>query len=159
MFAPPNPAIFSYLNARTLVVQQTNINGKFALDSLFYYLRNNINGTRDSLLMYLIPNPLPFSSLTQVGAVYPTLLSGDSVVVSYENTGAGSSSLTTFQPRVVYFTQLWQHVSLSNNYPASSIIRPIGVHTLCQTSGILTQTGVLNVLPYYHTLFFYGTKQ
>jgi hypothetical protein len=160
-FAPSDYSIYSYLNQRTIQVQNVDPSSKFALDSLFYYLRNNINGTRDSLLMYLVPQALPYSVLTNTGAFYPTELTGDTVIISYEYTKDGNlgyNSLVSGVPQLVYYTQLWQPYDLSDASPAGDITPDIGVHTLCSTSGVVTKTGMINALSNSHTLFFYGTR-
>jgi len=160
-FAPSDYSIYSYLNQRTIQVQNVDPSAKFALDSLFYYLRNNINGTKDSLLMYLVHQTLPYSVLTNTGAFYPTELTGDTVIISYEYTKDGNlgyNSLVSGVPQVVYFTQLWQPYDLSDSNPASEITPDIGIHTLCTTSGVITKTGMINALSNSHTLFFYGTR-
>ncbi len=172
-FAPSNFSILSYLNLRTVYVQTyINQDSTFDLDSLKYYLQNNINGTKDSLLMYMVHTPLPYSALTNTGSIYPTGLPGDSVIVSYEyatdpdigyynsNPNASSSTpVVSTQPQVVYFTQLWYHYDLSDASPAGSVPLNIGVHDLVKTSGIVTQNGILNELDNSNALFFYGTKQ
>jgi len=162
-FAPSDYAIFSYLNARTIFVQNAyNQNSKFALDSLVYYLKNNVRGTKDSLLMYQVHQPLPYSTLTNSGALYPTALSGDTVAVSFEytkNTGLGYNPVISSQPQVEYFTQLWRPYAITPSTPASAIPLSVGVRTLCKTSGIVTQNGIMNALENSHVLFFYGTKQ
>ena len=163
MFVPSDYAVFSYLNLRTQKVQATiNANAKFGLDSLFYYLSNNIGGAKDSLLMYLINKPLLYDNLTDVGALYPTALAGDTAIVSYEytrNTTLGYNSIVSSVPQVVYFTQLWKHYSLSATTPAGQVPNTTGVHTLVKTSCIITKNGVMNALDNSHTLFFYGTKK
>lgn len=162
-FAPSDVAIFNYLNARTIYVQNNyNQDSTFGLDSLKYYLQNNINGTKDSMLMYLIGKPLPYSALTNTGTLYPTELAGDTVIVSYEftkNTALGYSTVVSNQPQIVYFTQLWYHYDLSDNNTAGAVPDNIGVHNLVKTSGINTQNGILNELDNSNFLFFYDTKQ
>lgn len=161
-FVPTDYSVFNYLNMRTIVDQQTDVNAKFGLDSLIYYLQNDINNTKDSLLMYLINQPLPYSVLTNTGTFYPTELAGDSVIVSYEYTKDGTlgyNSVVSTAPQIVYFTQVWYPYDLSDANPAGQIPPNIGVHTLVKTSGIMTQTGIVNVLESSHVLFFYGTKQ
>lgn len=161
-FAPSDYSIFNYLNLRTMVVQVTKPYDKFPLDSLVYYLKNNINNTRDSLLMYLIKQPLSYDVLTNTGTKYATELSGDSVVVSYEYTKddkLGYNEVVSSVPQVVYFTQLWYPYTVSPSSPAGDIPARIGVRTLVKTSGINTQNGIMNALENSHTLFFYGTKQ
>lgn len=161
-FVPTDYSVFNYLNMRTIVDQQTNVNAKFGLDSLIYYLQNDINNSKDSLLMYLINQPLSYSLLTNTGTFYPTELAGDSVIVSYEYTKDGTlgyNSVVSSAPQIVYFTQVWYPYDLSDANPAGEIPPNIGVHTLVKTSGIMTQTGIVNVLESSHILFFFGTKQ
>lgn len=161
-FVPSDYSIFAYLQQRTLVVQRNNQYAKFALDSLFYYLRNNLNGTRDSLLMYLIHQPISYSNLTNYGTSYPTELPGDSVVVSYEyvtNGNLGYNALVSGEPQVVYFTQLWYPFTPGPNNLVGSITPSIGIHNLVTSSGIITQNGVIEALDNSNPLFFYGTKQ
>ena len=163
MFAPSDYSVFNYLSARTLRVQATiSASSKFGLDSLFFYLRNNIKGTKDSLLMYLIKKPLPYTALTDIGALYTTELAGDTAIVSFEytrSTQLGYSSIVSGVPQIVYFTQLWKHYDLSEANPAGMVPTTIGVHTIVKTSGIVTKNGLINGLDNSHTLFFYGTKK
>jgi hypothetical protein len=162
-FVPSDYSIYDYLNMRTLKLQfEVDQNAKFGLDSLIYYVSNNINGTRDSLLMYQIGKPLYFNDFSQMGAAYQTELAGSTAVLSFEETrdgNSGYSSLVSNVPRLLYFTQLWYPYDLGSNNPASDIPNNIGVRTLVKASGIITQNGYLNVLNNNHTLFFYGTKQ
>ncbi|MDQ2720085.1 MAG: hypothetical protein M3Z26_10065 [Bacteroidota bacterium] len=162
-FAPSNFSVLLYLNYRTIYVQNyINQDSTFGLDSLKYYLANNLNGTRDSMLMYLIHTPLPFSALTNTGVFYPTELAGDTAIVSYEyikNGGLGYNNIVSSQPQLVYFTQLWYHYDLSDANPAGQVPLNIGIHTLIKTSGIITQNGILNELDNSNPLFFYDTKQ
>lgn len=161
-FAPSDYSVLSYLNRRTLAAQAINQYAQWGMDSLIYYLKNNIKGTADSLRLYLIHKPLNFSVLTSTGAVYPTELAGDTAIVSYEytkNSNLGYNSQVSGVPQLVYFTQLWHHYEVSEAAPAGDVPPNIGVHTLCKTSGIVTQTGIMNALDNSHILFFYGTKQ
>jgi hypothetical protein len=162
-FAPNDNSILQYLEARTLFVQQHyDQNAKFALDSLKYYLQNNINGTRDSLLMYQVNASLTYSALNNVGKIYPTSLTGDSVIVSFEQTTDGHlgyTDLVSQAPQIVYFTQLWDHYDISKSNPASKVPDNVGVRNLVKTSGIVTKNGILNLLDNSNKLFFYDTKQ
>lgn len=161
-FAPTDVSIFNYLDLRTRYVQDHyNINGKFALDSLEYYLQNNIAGTRDSLLMYLIPQKLSYSDLTNDGKLYQTAL-GNTVAVSFEYTKDGSlgyNGVVSSVPQVEYFTPLWKPYTITPASPISSVPQAVGTRNLCKTSGILTQNGYLNYLNNSHALFFYDVKK
>jgi len=157
-FAPSDYAILNYMQQRTLYVQEHyNANGIFGLDSLKYYLKNNIDNTRDSMLMYQINTPLPYDVLTRTGIAYQTGLSKDTAIVSYSPYG-GTGPVST-QPRAVFYTHLWYHYDLSNSNRAEDIPEEIGVRTLVITSGINTKSGIMNYLENFHILFFYGTKQ
>lgn len=154
-FAPSNYSIYKYLNERSKAVQQTNVNAKFPLDSLLYYISNNIAGTRDSIGMYIINQTLTYSNLTNLGTLNPTQLVGDSAVVSYEYTkdpDLGYNPLLSSTPRIVYYTHLWfPSPLLSKDNP--------GVRTRITTSGIATKTGMVHEMEFEHILFFYGTKR
>ncbi|MEO5942344.1 MAG: hypothetical protein ABIP30_15480 [Ferruginibacter sp.] len=162
-FAPSDYSIYNYLATRTYVLQNTvNQNAQFGLDSLLYYVSNNINGTRDSLSLYLIPQLLTYNILTQTGAYYNTGLAGDKVIVSYELTkdpNQGYNPVVSGYPRLVYFTQMWYPYDLSDDNPAGKVPLNIGVHTLVTSSGLQTQNGIIHSLTNSHVLFFYGTKQ
>lgn len=161
-FAPSDYSIYNYLEQRTIGEQQANPYAQFGLDSLLYYVANNINGTRDSLLLYIVGQPLPYSAMSPTGAAYATGLPGDTVVVSYEFTKdptLGYNSISSTVPQVVYFTQLWYPYAISTSTPADSITAQTGVRTLCTTSGIITKNGYMEALETSHVLFFYGTKQ
>jgi hypothetical protein len=145
-FPPTDWTIYNYLSARTLIVQNTiNQNSKWGLDSMLYYLSNNIKGTRDSLQMYLIAQPLTFDKLTEAGVKYPTGLANDTAVVSYKTvtSGLGYNSNFSSPIRVVYYS----HPYILGNTPKTTDI-------LCTTSGILTKNGVVHVLSSGHSLFF-----
>lgn len=157
-FAPSDYAILNYMQLRTLYVQQHyDANAIFGLDSLNYYLKNNINNTRDSMLMYQISTALPYEAMTRAGVAYQTGLAKDTAVISYSPYG-GSGPVST-QPRAVFYTHLWYHYDLSGSNLAEDIPEEIGVRTLVITSGINTKSGIMNYLENYHTLFFYDTKQ
>lgn len=162
LFAVPNRAIFSYLNARTINLQNNvNANAKFTLDSLKYYIKNNINNTKDSLLMYFIPGSrLTPDKLTSNGKVYSSGLVGNQVAVSYEFTkdpSLGYTNLVSSVPQVVFFTQLWSPYIIDNNNSAADIPADIGVRSLVNSSFIGTKTGVVNALG-SSTLFYYGDR-
>jgi len=161
-FAPSDGSILNYLNLRTIYVQNHyNVYGKFALDSLVYYLQNNIAGTRDSLLLYLIPKALPYSDLTDDGTLYQTA-SSSTVAVSFEYTKNGSlgyNSVVSSVPQVEYFTPLWKPYTITPSTPAGSIPESVGTRNLCKTSGIITKNGIMNYLDNSHALFFYDVKK
>lgn len=159
-FAVQDSGITKYLNDRTIFLQATvNQYAKFTMDSLVYYVKNNINGTRDSLLMYLVPGIATTpTNLSPLGAVYPTALAGDSAIISYEVTTMGATSIVSTPPQVVYFTSLWRHYNLSVDSTTAIIPTATGAHTLVATAFINTSNGVINSLTYSAELFFYSSR-
>jgi hypothetical protein len=171
-FVPSNYSILNYLQQRTVFEQNSNPNAQFGLDSLIYYVVNNINGTRDSLLMYFVNQPLPNSALSANGLQYGTGLPGDTVDISYQytksyssgygvytSTGAFTGTGTTIissVPQIVTFTQLWG--SVPPNTPISQISTTVGIQTIVKSSNIKTANGYIEALDNSHTLFFYGTN-
>ena len=159
-FAVQDSGINKYLVDRTIFLQASvNQYAKFTMDSLLFYVKNNINGTRDSLLMYLVPGIATTpANLSTLGAIYPTALAGDSAIISYEITAIGATSIVSTPPQVVYFTQLWRHYNLSLDSTAAIVPATTGVHTLVATSFINTSNGVINSLTYSAELFFHNSN-
>ncbi len=171
-FVPSNYSILNYLQAKTIFEQGVNPYAQFGLDSLIYYIVNNINGTRDSLMMYFVGQSLPNSALTPDGVQYPTGLAGDIVDISYQyskstSTGYGiyttngafsgsGTNLISSVPQIVTFTQLWG--SVPPNTPISQISTTVGIQTIVKSSNIKTANGYIEALDNSHTLFFYGTN-
>ncbi|MGY3052999.1 hypothetical protein ACVWYG_001196 [Pedobacter sp. UYEF25] len=163
LFAVSNSVIFSYLNQRTLYLQENfDANAKFTLDSLKYYIKTNKNGTRDSLLMYFIPGEkLTADKLSNNGKVYQSGLAGNKVAVSYEFTKDGNlgyTNLVSGVPQVVYFTQLWKPYNIDQDNTAADVPNDVGIHTLVQSAFITTKTGVVNSLRPFNNLFYYGER-
>lgn len=162
-FAPSDYSIFSYLYYRTLFVQgHYDANSTFGLDSLIYYLQNNIDNTRDSLKMYLVNDVLSYDKLTNTGELYSTGLNNDTVAISYEYVRDGElgyNANVSSVPRIVYYYFLWYPYDLNDQNPASDIPESIGVRTRVIQSGLITKNGIINKLEPAHTLFFYNTKR
>lgn len=151
LFAPTNGSVRSYLSMRTLFLQNTvDLSKSFLLDSLTYHLKNNLNGIKDSLLMYLIDKPLTPDLLTEDGTVYPTKFSGDNVSISFEETTDGNmgyTDLISSVPRLMFYAQLWGREQSEEDEQNKILIK---------TAFIKTENGIINVLDPGHTLFFYG---
>ncbi|SDC46342.1 fasciclin domain-containing protein [Niabella drilacis] len=157
-FAPTDYAVMNYLNDRTLYVQSVyGDTKKFGLDSLIYYLKNNINNTKDSFRLYIVKPALNYGDLTASGQFYETGLSAKKVIVSYEYVRSGDlgyNPIVSSIPRVVYLSYLYQPYDLSDSNPASDIPSVVGVRSLCKVSGLRTQNGIMNELEASHVLFF-----
>lgn len=151
-FAPTDYSIQDYLFYRTQQEQKVDPFRQWNFDSLMKY---DLPKFADSLKVYFVNKALTFDMLTNDGAVYSTLHGSDEAVVSYEYAVPDDPWYNpdlAVQPQTVHYTYLYEH--LNPPIIATDITSDEGVRTLVQTSGIQTNTGVLNVLYNFHTLFF-----
>lgn len=161
-FAVNNRTIFAYLNARTIYLQNTvDQTKKFLLDSLLYYMRTNKDKTRDSMLMYLLPNvQVAPANSNRIGTIYPSALTGSNSIVSFEDSfdpNDGYSNLTSTVPQILYFTQLWKPYQIGPDSTAADVPARTGIRSKIKTSFMNTANGVINV-PATSVLFYYGMR-
>jgi len=151
-YAPTDFAINNYLQKKSLEAQKVNPFAKYTVDTLIKY---DLAKFKDSLNTYIIPQKVTYSSLTQSGVVFNTAKQGSKAVISFETTydpNLGYTSAVSTAPKVEYYTFI--KGKLPTVVVASSIPDTVGVRVLCQTSGLTTSTGQLNVLSNSHVLFF-----
>lgn len=156
-FAPTNAAVLAYLNLRTAVLQQVNPEAKYTLDTLFKY---DLARVADSMRMYVINQHLGYDNFTAKGIKYATLLPGDTAVVAFlptNNPLLGYFDQISNVPQILTYVQLWY--PLEDPFDAADIPTSKAAGQTCQTSGIQTSTGMLQVLSNSTALFFYGTKK
>jgi len=136
-FAPTDYSIGKYLGARALEEQNIDPFRKWTIDSLIKY---ELPKFIDSINVYCLPKTTPYNSLKEDGEPYETLHPGTSALISYEETrdpNLGYNESVSTIPRIVYYTLL-----------------PDGKKERVQTSGIQTNTGMVQVLNNNHILFF-----
>lgn len=151
-YAPTDFAIDNYLQKKTLEAQKIDPFAKYTIDTLIKY---DLNTFKDSLNTYIIPKKVTYSSLTQSGVVFNTAKGGSEAVISFEPTydsNLGYTSAVSTAPKLEYYTFIKGH--LPSVVVASAIPDTVGVRVLCQTSGLTTSTGQLNVLSNSHILYF-----
>ncbi|WP_018628251.1 fasciclin domain-containing protein [Niabella aurantiaca] len=156
-FAPTDYSILKYLDSRTRQEQEINENRKWTLDSMMKY---ELPKFADSLKTYIVDQKLSYGNLTNNGSMMPTEKAGSQTVVSYEEIKpdhpdydklGGNSNVST-NPRIVYYTPLY--APLSPPIVATDITPEQGRRERVQTSGIETNTGMIQVLNNDHILFF-----
>lgn len=156
-FAPTNAAVLAYLNARTAVLQKVNPYAKYTLDTMYTY---DLPRMADSMRMYVINQQLTYDKLTSNGRKYATQLPGDTAVIAFiptNNPLLGYFDQISSVPQILTYIQLWY--PLQDPFVVSDIPTSVAAAQICQTSGVQTSTGVLNVLSNNYPLFFYGTKK
>lgn len=154
-FAFTDNSINNYLRAKTAEVQRLDPFLQYNIDSLIKY---DLDEFKDSLNVYIIPSIVDYNHLTEDGTLFETAKSGTWAAVSFETTtdpNYGYSPYVSTAPKLEWFT----FIKDKNDLPpppfiASELEDSVGVHTLCQTSGLHTSTGNLNVLQNSHTMYF-----
>lgn len=151
-YAPTNYSIKNYLQKKTLEAQKVNPFAKYSIDTLIKY---DLNKFKDSINTYIVPQTVTYSALTENGVVFNTAKSGTKAVISFEKTydsNLGYTSAVSTAPRIEYYTLI--KGTLPATIVAKDIPSTVGVRVQCQTTGLTTATGQLNVLSNTHVLFF-----
>ena len=126
-FAPTDYYFKDYLTRRNSAAQGQSATKKYTIDTLIKY---DLQGFRDSINIHVVQRQLPYSDLGEERQTFATAFAGISADVSYREVKKeeyGYNPATGIYPRIVYYR--------------------IGtMETYCQTSGIVTNTGMLFVL-------------
>lgn len=126
-FTPTDYHVNNYVRMRNSQAQLIDENKRYNVDSMIKY---DLNVFRDSMNVYFINQQLPFSSLAEAAKTFPTAFAGVSAKISYtsvQDAELGYNPYTGAYPRLVFF-------------------EANGIKTYCQTSGIVTTTGMLFVI-------------
>lgn len=151
-YAPTDFSINKYLQKKTLAAQEVDPFAKYTVDSLIKY---DLGKFADSIKTYIIPKTITYSSLTSNGVVLNTAKSGARAVVSYEQTTdptLGYNPAVNTIPQVEYYSLVIG--PLPSPVVSVDLDPSVAIRVLCQTSGLTTATGQLNVLSNSHTLYF-----
>lgn len=151
-YAPSDYSIDNYLDAKTLEIQKKFPGQQYSIDSLIKY---DLPKFADSIKTYIIPQTVTYKNLTQNGVVYNTSKSGAKAVISFEVTydpSLGYNSALSTPPHVEYYN--FVKGKLPQTVVASKLSDTVAVRVLCQTTGLTTATGQLNVLSNSHVLYF-----
>jgi hypothetical protein len=157
-FAVTNYTIRNYVNAKAVVAQlaANNENLIYTFDSL------DLPSLKDSLRSYMFHDRITRDNIGQIGKL-ETANDGEVRLIQLRSTtDYTNSSVFITDPEYIYFSKM---VALPG-YPIptdSTGIRQLSPDqltlVLCQTTGILTTTGVLHVLNNQHVFNFYGSQQ
>lgn len=152
-YAPTDFSINNYLTTRRLEVYNRDPKKTYTIDSLIKY---DLQSFKDSINLYIIPKTVTYNSLSQTGVLFNTAFANKQAVISFEPTIAanlGYTSVVSTPPNLEFYTYI-KGGPLPSPLIASAIPPSVGVRVLCQTSGLTTATGQLNVLVNSHTLYF-----
>lgn len=153
-FAPTNATLRRYIASRNAAIRIKDENLRYTLDSLIKY---DLDMVADSVGMYIFDAQIRREDLDSEGKLYESRL-GLPVQVSLEEApnldDMNYEEFTGFIPEIVYYTMVIDGLDDPNTtVPDESRDIRLGV----QTSGIITNTGILHVLEDGAQLFFHGS--
>lgn len=148
-FAPTDFSVVNYVTAKRGDMLGRNPFSNFRLDSI------PMATLRDSLKMYIIPGKINRSDMTKEGKTYTTLM-GNKVHIALVPVQDGYTSIVTTWPQYVFFTKI---VGAGLDVPGTvPPAKELDIRNVCQTSGIITNTGILHVIENSHTMFYFVQK-
>jgi hypothetical protein len=151
-YAPTDFSINNYLAKRTKEFQNSNAFAVYTIDTLIKY---DLAGFADTIRRYIIPKTITYGSLTSNGVVLNTEQTGTQVVISFEQTtdpNLGYNPVVNTIPQVEYYSLVIG--PLPSPVVSADLDPSVAIRVLCQTSGLTTATGQLNVLSNSHIFYF-----
>ena len=155
-FALTNYAIHSYVLAKKtqLGIVENNENLVYTFDSL------DFSSLKDSLRAYMFKEKYTRDNLTSAGTL-ATADDGEVRLIQLKSSTDYTSTLFTTEPQYIFLSKL----VATPDFPLPPVLNSTTVqqldpsqilNTMCQTTGILTTTGVLHVLSNDHTFTYFG---
>lgn len=154
-FAVTNYSIRNYVLAKEAYLQivENNENLVYTFDSL------DLPSLKDTLRTYMFHDRITRDNISQIGEWRPSDEGDSRLIQLIPTTDYTNQNVFTTDPKYIYLTKIiplpgspvpTDSTGLVNVLPAQML------QTLCQTTGILTTTGVLHVLSNSHTFDYYN---
>ncbi|MCA5006749.1 hypothetical protein [Sphingobacterium bovistauri] len=149
-FAPTDYSINAYISIRQSEIRRIDERKNYTLDSLFKQFTPQM--LRDSMSVYLFPDEIIRTNLDATGKTYQSAFNNYSFLMTLEqhtNDDYNAGGLIPERPSFMYYNRV---VGERDVLVAGQLKDPSGntnlldVKTICQTTGIHTNTGVLHVL-------------
>jgi len=145
-FAPTDFSVVNYVATKKADIQAINPFSNFTLESI------PAETLRDSLKMYMIPGKINRDDMTAEGKTYTTLM-GNKVHIALVPVQDAYTNIVTTWPQYVFFTKInGAGLDVPGTVPPAA---ELDVKNVCQTSGIITNTGILHVIENSHTMFYF----
>jgi hypothetical protein len=146
-FAPTDFSVVNYVTAKRGDMLGIDPFSNFKLESI------PVATLRDTLKMYIIPGKINRSDMTKDGKIYTTLMGNKVHVALIPVQDANYSGIVKTWPEYVYFTKIvGAGLDVPGTVPPAA---ELDVRNVCQTSGIITNNGILHVLENSHTMFYF----
>ena len=147
-FVPNDYAIANYLTQKQKEARADDERKNFTLDSLMKFTPQML---RDSMGIYFFKSRITRDKLTDAGTEFQTSTAGVKLNVSLEEQDAyQQDGVITTKPKYIYLIKVLgdRDIKQSNGVveDPSGDDELIDIRVLCQTTGIITTTGVVHVL-------------
>lgn len=151
-FAITNYALDNYIDKKRDVARLTDPNVKFDYDSL------DINALKDSLRAYMFKDQITLDKATKTGKFYTANDGERRLIQGIPTTENTNSGVFTQYPVILYLTKVIPKPG-SPVPPDESGLPGLTsdqfLQTRCQTTGIITTTGILHVLNNGHVFTYF----
>lgn len=157
-FVPTNYSIRNFLLLKQQELRKKDEKLNFNLDSLFKYYSPKM--LQDSMLVYFFADRITRDELTATGTIYQTEEPSTKLLATLEQSTSNDylvDGIISQGPKFIYLTQIIGERDIMKN---GSLNDPSGntklndIRVLCQTTGLLTNTGVVHVLSNGHIWAF-----
>ena len=153
-FAFTNYSIRRYVDAKgdDLRLIRNDENMPYTFDSL------NLSALKDSLRSYMFADRFTRDNITRNGLWRQSRSGEYRLMQLVPTTDYTNQNVFTTEPQYIYFTKIIAlpgHPVPTDSTQLGSVVDEQRLENLCQTTGILTTTGVLHVLGNSHTFNFY----
>ncbi|MEZ2336272.1 hypothetical protein AB6735_11585 [Mucilaginibacter sp. RCC_168] len=157
-FVPDDYAIASYLAAKQNDARKIDERKNFTIDTLFKYYSAQM--LKDSMGIYFFPLKLSRDELSANGVLYQTSTPNIKLMVSLEENADDYQvdGIISTKPKYIYLTKIRGEKDLVNSNGTTSDPsgnpQKLDIKVLCQTTGIITNNGIIHVLSNQHTWTF-----
>lgn len=157
-FVPTNYSIRNFLLSKQQEIRKQNEKLNFNIDSLFKYYTPKM--LQDSMSLYFFSDRITRNDLTEKGTIYQTEESSTKLLATLEQSTSNDylvDGIISQGPKFIYLTKIIGERDIMKN---GSLNDPSGntklndIRVLCQTTGLLTNTGVIHVLNNTHIWAF-----
>ncbi|QQT63514.1 hypothetical protein I6I97_06925 [Sphingobacterium multivorum] len=157
-FVPTNYSIRNFLLAKQNEWRKKDERLNFNLDSLFKYYPQKM--LQDTMSVYLFSDRIVRDNLTESGTIFQTQEPTTKLLVTLEKSTNGDyleDGIISQGPKLLYLTKIYGERDVMKN---GSLSDPSGkanlndTKLLCQTSGIISTTGIVHVLNNQHIWAF-----
>jgi hypothetical protein len=157
-FAVTNYTIRNYVDSRAAVAKlaANNENLIYTFDSL------DLPALKDSLRSYMFHDRITRDNISQIGKLATANDGEVRLIQLLPSTDYTNANVFTTDPKYIYLTKMIPLPGSpipTDSTGISQLLPQQLLPTLCQTTGILTKTGVLHVLNNQHIFDFYRYQQ